>query len=407
MNEAGRSVGPARGALHVELERVLVIHDEIDLPFGEVRTRLGGGLAGHNGLKSVKAASAAGTSSACAPASGARTPPTRRSSPPTCSAAFARAPPRCRRWSSAPPTRSSGRARGAAGASGRAPDGGTARLAALAAGAPRPRTSRPEARRDGGHAFVSSALRPYLIAALADIDEEARGAAGSSSSATTGPRATCGRTCAPGWRRGACATTPPGGRLRVPPGPPPHLVGLRVAALDALLGRRRRRRTRRERRSSSSAPWRCRRRCPTRRCARTPSRCASASCSTSTSAPRSSSAPATSAPTRSRSAGSSRCAAACSTSFPRPRTAPSGSTCSTSRSNRCAGSPPSPSARSGRRGGGDRAGRRARRRAPRAGRDRRPPGRRRGEASRPDIAELLPVERFGALLDLLGDGHAR
>jgi PTH1 family peptidyl-tRNA hydrolase len=38
----------------VPLERVLVLHDEIDLPFGEVRTRLGGGLAGHNGLKSLK-----------------------------------------------------------------------------------------------------------------------------------------------------------------------------------------------------------------------------------------------------------------------------------------------------------------------------------------------------------------
>jgi PTH1 family peptidyl-tRNA hydrolase len=54
MNEAGRSVGPARGALHVPLERVLVVHDEIDIPFGEVRSRLGGGLAGHNGLKSLK-----------------------------------------------------------------------------------------------------------------------------------------------------------------------------------------------------------------------------------------------------------------------------------------------------------------------------------------------------------------
>jgi peptidyl-tRNA hydrolase, PTH1 family len=54
MNAAGRSVGPARGALKVPLERVLVIHDEIDLPFGEVRTRVGGGLAGHNGLKSLK-----------------------------------------------------------------------------------------------------------------------------------------------------------------------------------------------------------------------------------------------------------------------------------------------------------------------------------------------------------------
>ena len=54
MNEAGRSAGPARGALGVELDRIVAIHDEIDLPFGEVRTRLGGGLAGHNGLKSLK-----------------------------------------------------------------------------------------------------------------------------------------------------------------------------------------------------------------------------------------------------------------------------------------------------------------------------------------------------------------
>jgi peptidyl-tRNA hydrolase, PTH1 family len=55
MNEAGRSVGPARGELKVEPDRILVLHDEIDLPFGEIRTRVGGGLAGHNGLKSLKA----------------------------------------------------------------------------------------------------------------------------------------------------------------------------------------------------------------------------------------------------------------------------------------------------------------------------------------------------------------
>jgi peptidyl-tRNA hydrolase, PTH1 family len=54
MNEAGESVGPARGALKVPLERVLVLHDEIDLPFGDIRTRIGGGLAGHNGLKSLR-----------------------------------------------------------------------------------------------------------------------------------------------------------------------------------------------------------------------------------------------------------------------------------------------------------------------------------------------------------------
>jgi PTH1 family peptidyl-tRNA hydrolase len=54
MNEAGRSVGPAGGELKVALDRVLVLHDEIDLPFGEVRVRQGGGLAGHNGLKSIR-----------------------------------------------------------------------------------------------------------------------------------------------------------------------------------------------------------------------------------------------------------------------------------------------------------------------------------------------------------------
>ena len=55
MNDAGKSVSPARGAFKVPLERVLVLHDEIDLPFGEIRARTGGGLAGHNGLKSLKA----------------------------------------------------------------------------------------------------------------------------------------------------------------------------------------------------------------------------------------------------------------------------------------------------------------------------------------------------------------
>jgi PTH1 family peptidyl-tRNA hydrolase len=54
MNEAGRSVGPARGELQVALDQLLVLHDEIDLPFGEIRVRQGGGLAGHNGLKSIR-----------------------------------------------------------------------------------------------------------------------------------------------------------------------------------------------------------------------------------------------------------------------------------------------------------------------------------------------------------------
>ncbi|MGI8622450.1 MAG: aminoacyl-tRNA hydrolase, partial [Solirubrobacteraceae bacterium] len=53
MNESGRSAGPARGAYRLDLDRLLVVHDEIDLPFGAIRARLGGGLAGHNGLKSL------------------------------------------------------------------------------------------------------------------------------------------------------------------------------------------------------------------------------------------------------------------------------------------------------------------------------------------------------------------
>jgi PTH1 family peptidyl-tRNA hydrolase len=54
MNDSGRAAGPARGALGVDLDRVVAVHDEIDLPFGRVESRLGGGLAGHNGLKSLK-----------------------------------------------------------------------------------------------------------------------------------------------------------------------------------------------------------------------------------------------------------------------------------------------------------------------------------------------------------------
>ena len=54
MNDSGESVGPARGDLRVPLERVIVVHDEIDLPFGEIRAKLGGGVAGHNGLKSLR-----------------------------------------------------------------------------------------------------------------------------------------------------------------------------------------------------------------------------------------------------------------------------------------------------------------------------------------------------------------
>lgn len=53
MNLSGRSVKPAMQQLKLLPARVLVVHDEIDLPFGALQVKVGGGLAGHNGLRSI------------------------------------------------------------------------------------------------------------------------------------------------------------------------------------------------------------------------------------------------------------------------------------------------------------------------------------------------------------------
>jgi PTH1 family peptidyl-tRNA hydrolase len=53
MNESGRSVGAAARFFKVEPEDLVVVHDEVDLEPGRLQARLGGGLAGHNGLRSV------------------------------------------------------------------------------------------------------------------------------------------------------------------------------------------------------------------------------------------------------------------------------------------------------------------------------------------------------------------
>ena len=53
MNLSGESVRPAMDFFKVGLEDILVVHDEIDLPFGTVHLKSGGGLAGNNGLKSI------------------------------------------------------------------------------------------------------------------------------------------------------------------------------------------------------------------------------------------------------------------------------------------------------------------------------------------------------------------
>jgi peptidyl-tRNA hydrolase, PTH1 family len=55
MNESGRSVGAAARFFKLEPDAILVVHDEIDLERGRLQARLGGGLAGHNGLRSVAA----------------------------------------------------------------------------------------------------------------------------------------------------------------------------------------------------------------------------------------------------------------------------------------------------------------------------------------------------------------
>jgi peptidyl-tRNA hydrolase, PTH1 family len=53
MNESGGPVAGLAQFFRIPVERLLVVHDELDLPFGEVRLKVGGGEAGHNGLRSV------------------------------------------------------------------------------------------------------------------------------------------------------------------------------------------------------------------------------------------------------------------------------------------------------------------------------------------------------------------
>ncbi len=55
MNESGRSVAEAQRFFKLELSDVVVFHDELDLPPGKLRVKLGGGNAGHNGLRSITA----------------------------------------------------------------------------------------------------------------------------------------------------------------------------------------------------------------------------------------------------------------------------------------------------------------------------------------------------------------
>ncbi len=56
MNESGRAVAPLVRRYGIEdLSRLVIVHDELDLPVGRLKVKFGGGLAGNNGLKSVRA----------------------------------------------------------------------------------------------------------------------------------------------------------------------------------------------------------------------------------------------------------------------------------------------------------------------------------------------------------------
>jgi PTH1 family peptidyl-tRNA hydrolase len=55
MNESGRSVQAALAFFKIAPDELVVLHDELDIPFGELRLKPGGGHAGHNGLRSIMA----------------------------------------------------------------------------------------------------------------------------------------------------------------------------------------------------------------------------------------------------------------------------------------------------------------------------------------------------------------
>jgi PTH1 family peptidyl-tRNA hydrolase len=55
MNDSGQSVAPLARRLGVDPTHIVIVHDELDLPVAALRVKAGGGLAGHNGLRSIKA----------------------------------------------------------------------------------------------------------------------------------------------------------------------------------------------------------------------------------------------------------------------------------------------------------------------------------------------------------------
>ncbi|HZJ49089.1 MAG TPA: aminoacyl-tRNA hydrolase [Acidimicrobiia bacterium] len=53
MNECGQSIAPLVRYERIDYDRLLVVHDDIDLPFGKIKVQFGGGAGGHNGIRSL------------------------------------------------------------------------------------------------------------------------------------------------------------------------------------------------------------------------------------------------------------------------------------------------------------------------------------------------------------------
>jgi PTH1 family peptidyl-tRNA hydrolase len=60
MNESGGPVKALMGFYGVDVGQLIVVHDELDLPLGKIRTKLGGGDNGHNGLRSIRSSLGSG-----------------------------------------------------------------------------------------------------------------------------------------------------------------------------------------------------------------------------------------------------------------------------------------------------------------------------------------------------------
>lgn len=54
MNDSGRAVAPLRDFYRIDVDHLVVVHDELDLPYGSLRLKVGGGDNGHNGLRSLR-----------------------------------------------------------------------------------------------------------------------------------------------------------------------------------------------------------------------------------------------------------------------------------------------------------------------------------------------------------------